>query len=199
MEARLARTTDDGPHVDRERLEDVSRYIGHSLHAAASAQRAAARACNTALDTRRRTRLTVEESRRLRFEFQQARAARQQSGPVADGRPPAGVLAALQEAAYRLAVLAEAAGYTRPGGGGVAPAREVAAAPALRSTGEPLLTPRQLQILAMVAEGQSTESIAHELWLSVATVRNHVARTLRALDAHSRVEAIAKARRLGLL
>jgi DNA-binding NarL/FixJ family response regulator len=61
------------------------------------------------------------------------------------------------------------------------------------------LTTRQLEILRMLAAGQSTEAIARELWLSVATVRNHVARTLRALDAHTRLEAIAKARALGLL
>jgi DNA-binding NarL/FixJ family response regulator len=61
------------------------------------------------------------------------------------------------------------------------------------------LTARQLEILDYVARGWTTERIAAELYLSVATVRNHIARTLRALDAHSRVEGIAKARRLGLL
>jgi DNA-binding NarL/FixJ family response regulator len=61
------------------------------------------------------------------------------------------------------------------------------------------LTERQLEILGLVAEGLSTDEIAARLWLSVATVRNHIARALRALDAHSRMQGIAKARRLGLL
>jgi DNA-binding CsgD family transcriptional regulator len=62
-----------------------------------------------------------------------------------------------------------------------------------------VLTPRQLEILSHLAAGRSTESIARELWLSVATVRNHIARTMRALGAHSRLEAVAKARELNLL
>lgn len=73
-------------------------------------------------------------------------------------------------------------------------------APAARQSGDPLpLTHRQLEILGLIAQGRTTGQIARELWLSVATVRNHVARTLRALDAHSRLEAVANARRLGLL
>jgi DNA-binding NarL/FixJ family response regulator len=64
---------------------------------------------------------------------------------------------------------------------------------------EGLLTPRQLEILRLVAEGRSTDEIARQLWLSVATVRNHVARALQALGARSRIEGVARARRLGLL
>jgi DNA-binding NarL/FixJ family response regulator len=41
--------------------------------------------------------------------------------------------------------------------------------------------------------------MAEELHLAVDTVRNHVRRLLQALDAHSRLEAIAIARRDGLL
>jgi len=39
--------------------------------------------------------------------------------------------------------------------------------------------------------GRSTEQIAGELHLSIETVRNHVRHILRALDAHSRLEAVA--------
>jgi DNA-binding CsgD family transcriptional regulator len=62
---------------------------------------------------------------------------------------------------------------------------------------DPPLTPRQIEVLALVAEGRSTECIAARLWLSKATVRNHIARALRALGAHSRLEAVAKAREHG--
>jgi PAS domain S-box-containing protein len=61
------------------------------------------------------------------------------------------------------------------------------------------LTPRQLQILHLLAHGRSTSQIAGELHLAVETVRNHVRHLLRALDAHSRLEAVATARREGVL
>jgi PAS domain S-box-containing protein len=63
----------------------------------------------------------------------------------------------------------------------------------------PHLTPRQMQILRLLAHGHSTHQIAAELHLAIETVRNHVRRLLRALDAHSRLEAVAMARRDGLL
>jgi DNA-binding NarL/FixJ family response regulator len=62
-----------------------------------------------------------------------------------------------------------------------------------------VLTSRQREILQLISEGKGTKEIARQLWLSPATVRNHVSGILRALDAHSRLEAVAAARRLGLL
>ena len=61
------------------------------------------------------------------------------------------------------------------------------------------LTARQIEILRLIADGVSTTEVAGRLYLSRATVRNHVAATLRALAAHSRLEAVAVARRRGLL
>jgi DNA-binding CsgD family transcriptional regulator len=61
------------------------------------------------------------------------------------------------------------------------------------------LMPRQHEIVVLVAEGLVTKQIARRLWLSPATVRNHVAAILTALEAHSWLEAVAKASRLGLL
>ncbi len=63
----------------------------------------------------------------------------------------------------------------------------------------PELTPRQREILELIASGRSTAEIAKELTLSTETVRNHLRGLLRELDAHTRVEAIATAQRLGLL
>ena len=62
-----------------------------------------------------------------------------------------------------------------------------------------MLTPRQLEVLSYLADGLSTRQIAERLWLSRATVRNHVSAILAALDCHSRLEAVAQGRRLGLL
>jgi DNA-binding NarL/FixJ family response regulator len=61
------------------------------------------------------------------------------------------------------------------------------------------LSARQHQVLLLVSEGLSTKAIARRLWLSPATVRNHVSAILRALECHSRLQAVARARRLGLL
>jgi PAS domain S-box-containing protein len=63
----------------------------------------------------------------------------------------------------------------------------------------PELTARQNEVLDLLARGASTEQIAEMLGISTQTVRNHVAATLRALRVHSRVEAVARARQLGLL
>ncbi len=63
----------------------------------------------------------------------------------------------------------------------------------------PHLTPRQLQILELLAHGHSTAQIARELHLAIDTVRNHVRHALHALGVHSRLEAIAVARRDGIL
>jgi PAS domain S-box-containing protein len=63
----------------------------------------------------------------------------------------------------------------------------------------PHLTPRQTQVLHLLAHGRSTDQIAAELHLSRDTVRNHVRRMLTALGAHSRIEALAIAHREGVL
>jgi PAS domain S-box-containing protein len=61
------------------------------------------------------------------------------------------------------------------------------------------LTPRQNEVLHLLAKGRSTPQIAKELSISVETARNHIRRMLRSLGAHSRLEAVAVAHRDGLL
>jgi len=62
----------------------------------------------------------------------------------------------------------------------------------------PHLTPRQAEVLRLLERGRSTEQIADELHLSIETVRNHIRRLLRALNVHSRLEAVAVGRRMHL-
>jgi DNA-binding CsgD family transcriptional regulator len=67
-----------------------------------------------------------------------------------------------------------------------------------QQTARPALTPRQREVLALVAAGLPARRIASELVLSEATVRNHIRALLRTLGAHSQLEAVATARRCGL-
>ena len=59
----------------------------------------------------------------------------------------------------------------------------------------PHLTPRQNEVLHLLEHGRSTNQIADELHLSIDTVRNHIRHLMRALGAHSRLEAVMLARR----
>jgi DNA-binding NarL/FixJ family response regulator len=61
------------------------------------------------------------------------------------------------------------------------------------------LTKRQNEVLELLGEGASTDQIAATLHLSTETVRNYVRQVLRALGAHSRLEAVGLAYREGLL
>jgi DNA-binding CsgD family transcriptional regulator len=72
-------------------------------------------------------------------------------------------------------------------------------APAPKRKDIPALTPRQLEVLQLLSEGRSVKEIGKELYLSEATVRNHVRSLLQALGAHSQLEVLAKAREMGVL
>jgi DNA-binding NarL/FixJ family response regulator len=72
-------------------------------------------------------------------------------------------------------------------------------APALRHKGAPMLATRQREVLTLLFEGKSAEEIGQELYLSQATVRNHIRSLLQAFEVRSQLEALAKAREIGLL
>ena len=61
------------------------------------------------------------------------------------------------------------------------------------------LTPREREVLGLLASGASTVNMVETLFVSVHTVRNHVRSILSKLHARSRLEAVAIATRLGLL
>lgn len=60
------------------------------------------------------------------------------------------------------------------------------------------LTPRETEILGLLAEGQSNKTIARNLGISDGTVKLHVKAILRKLEVHSRVEAAVMAVEHGL-
>jgi DNA-binding CsgD family transcriptional regulator len=65
---------------------------------------------------------------------------------------------------------------------------------AMRETeGHALLTPRELEVLAALAEGMTNKSIARRLNISLHTVKFHVESLFRKLGARTRTEAVAKA------
>ncbi|HKJ37381.1 MAG TPA: LuxR C-terminal-related transcriptional regulator [Anaerolineales bacterium] len=54
-----------------------------------------------------------------------------------------------------------------------------------------MLTSRELEILALLADGHGTSDIAERLYLSTNTVRNHIQHVLQKLQVHTRLEAVA--------
>lgn len=61
------------------------------------------------------------------------------------------------------------------------------------------LTPREQEVLTLLAEGLTNKAIAHRLEISDHTVKFHVNAILSKLNAQSRTEAVVQATRLGLL
>ena len=61
------------------------------------------------------------------------------------------------------------------------------------------LTPRESQVLRLLAEGQSNKEIARALGISESTVKFHVNAILGKLNVQSRTEAVVQATRLGLI
>jgi DNA-binding CsgD family transcriptional regulator len=61
------------------------------------------------------------------------------------------------------------------------------------------LTPRELEVLALLAEGASNKSVARRLGISVHTAKFHVGSLLDKLDATGRTDAVAHAARLGVI
>ncbi|MER6290239.1 response regulator transcription factor [Streptomyces sviceus] len=61
------------------------------------------------------------------------------------------------------------------------------------------LSPREIDILRLVARGRTNREIAAQLYLSEGTVKNHVSRILSRLSLRDRTQAALRARDLGLL
>ena len=103
-------------------------------------------------------------------------------GYVLKGAAQEEVLAALRTVASGGAVL------------GAAAAARALAAP--RSGPSSLLTSREAQVLALIADGRSNPDIARELGVSLKTVQNHVSQVLAKMQVHDRTQAALRARGL---
>ena len=69
---------------------------------------------------------------------------------------------------------------------GVAPLVDELEAPLRSGAGDPVLTPREAEVTALVAQGMSNAALARHFTLSERTVENHVSKILSKLDLTSR-------------
>jgi DNA-binding NarL/FixJ family response regulator len=68
-----------------------------------------------------------------------------------------------------------------------------------RQQGAPAVTERELEVLRLLHEGRKARDIAQLLTISEHTARGHIKKVLQKLGAHSQLEAVAVAVRLGML
>jgi LuxR family maltose regulon positive regulatory protein len=74
----------------------------------------------------------------------------------------------------------------------------VVSVPASSSLVEPL-SPREMEVLRLIAQGLSNQEICKRLFLALDTVKGHNRRIFEKLQVKRRTEAIARARELGLI
>jgi DNA-binding NarL/FixJ family response regulator len=65
--------------------------------------------------------------------------------------------------------------------------------------GAPLLTPQEVRLLALLADGHSYQNSAGQLDITINTIRNHVRSIYDKLHVHTKSEAVAKAMKQGLI
>ena len=71
--------------------------------------------------------------------------------------------------------------------------------PPTRPDPDAALTPREREVLELMAEGASNKMIARALGISVHTAKFHVGSVIDKLDATGRTDAVAQAARLGVI
>jgi len=83
--------------------------------------------------------------------------------------------------------------------GEAADAALVPTLPSARPDPDAALTPREREVLELMAEGASNKMIARALGISVHTAKFHVGSVIDKLDATGRTDAVAQAARLGVI
>ncbi|HUP85604.1 MAG TPA: response regulator transcription factor [Acidimicrobiales bacterium] len=95
----------------------------------------------------------------------------------------------------------EAVRLAAAGDGGVSPGlaaallREAEATPAAETT----VSPREIEVLQLIAEGAAPPEVAEQLYISVKTVKNHLSSIYEKLDARDRTQAVLKGLRMGII
>jgi LuxR family maltose regulon positive regulatory protein len=131
-------------------------------------------------------------------------ALRSLAAAVAQAEPEGVIRPFLDEGDPMAALLADLRGIHRDGASPAHVDTLLAAFPAVdrgsHRTGliEPL-TERELEVLRLLAAGRSNAEMAAELFVEHSTVKTHLIHLYRKLAVHSRIQAVARARTLGLL
>jgi two-component system response regulator DegU len=61
------------------------------------------------------------------------------------------------------------------------------------------LSERELEVLRLLADGQSTPEIAQAMFISQKTVKNHLASIYEKIDARDRTQAVVRAVKMGII
>ena len=64
---------------------------------------------------------------------------------------------------------------------------------------EPIISKREEEVLQLIADGCSTPEVAEKLYISVKTVKNHLASAYQKLDAADRTQAVVRALKMGII
>jgi DNA-binding NarL/FixJ family response regulator len=64
---------------------------------------------------------------------------------------------------------------------------------------ESVISKREVEVLQLIAEGCSTPEVAEQLYISVKTVKNHLASIYQKLDSRDRTQAVVRAVRMGII
>lgn len=75
--------------------------------------------------------------------------------------------------------------------------RDPSAAP--QGHGESLLTPREEEVLKLIADGLATPEVARAMFISTKTVRHHLSSIYEKLDSRDRTQAVLRAVRMGII
>jgi DNA-binding NarL/FixJ family response regulator len=62
-----------------------------------------------------------------------------------------------------------------------------------------VITKREEEVLQLVADGLSTPEVAERLYISLKTVKNHLASIYQKLDSRDRTQAVVRAVRMGII
>mgnify|MGYP006342972735 FL=1 len=121
------------------------------------------------------------------------------SGYLLKAAPPEEIVAGIHAVAAGSAALSPSVAATLVAQvrGSAARPREVTMLPPL--TESDLLTPREHQVLTLVAQGLSNPAIGRTLFIGEATVKSHLLKVFAKLDVTDRTRAVTRALELGLL
>ena len=68
-----------------------------------------------------------------------------------------------------------------------------------KAEAEALITKREEEVLQLIADGLSTQEVADQLYISLKTVKNHLASIYQKLDSRDRTQAVVRAVRMGII